>query len=185
MRIVGGLVGGGTLCWSLEGLQRANPTVWGFSPQNSCNNFLFIIWIISTAEKYSEWSFRQPCLDFCLCNQLGGDIGGGGGDSGKAGDDGGDSGIKAGPFTRCVSKSHQSWHFHEFEWQVTRCVFEKRKRLPCAGREGRLRPQKLLLLDRPQSKVTMTPLEQNPPEKKEVDWSLTMRRWGQIKIIHC
>ena len=58
--------------------------------------------------------------------------------------------------------------FTNLNGRLPGAVFEKRKRLPCAGREGRLRPQKLLLLDRPQSKVTMTPLEQNPPEMKEV-----------------
>lgn len=41
---------------------------------------------------------------------------------------------------------------------------------PGAGQEGRLRPPKLLLLDRPQSKVTMTPLEQNPPNKLLLRW---------------
>ena len=59
--------------------------------------------------------------------------------------------------------------FTNLNGRLPGAVYEKRKRLPGAGREGRLRPQKLLLLDRPQSKVTMTPLEQNPPEKKEVD----------------
>jgi len=41
---------------------------------------------------------------------------------------------------------------------------------PGAAQEGRLRPLKLLLLDRPQSKVTMTPLEQNPPNKLLLRW---------------
>lgn len=41
---------------------------------------------------------------------------------------------------------------------------------PCAGREDRLRPQMLFLLDRRQSKVTKTPSEQNQPSRPRLRW---------------
>ena len=121
VRIVGGLVGvGGTLCCSLKSFQRANPTLWGFSPPKWPQQLsVYIKQLISTAGKYSEWDFRRPCPYFHLCNRIGSSCGGdgdsgkagGGGDGGKGDGDGvHDSvgGIKAGLFTMWVSKSHQS-----------------------------------------------------------------------------
>ena len=59
---------------------------------------------------------------------------------------------------------------HNIECGQNFHVFElEKKRLPSAVREGRLRLPKLLHLVRPQSKVTVTPLELNPPKQEKVE----------------